>query len=197
MLFQVIVHYIVDNGLCGATGGVAMWQQMEEQQVVRGARWQWMKERFRRSILGRLDSFDLTAEARQQLLKGEHPSATSSSPSRNSTTVFSPTLSSTAVASNTSSTSVTVDTTTVERTEGETSSAGSQSPKASTEPEVIVTVASSSSICPICLERVDSRIMSRHKLKHENLLPPPCNLCGKQLGRKDSLARHLRERCTR
>ena len=70
-----------------------MWQQMEERQVVRGATWQSLKERFLRSIRGRLDSFDLTAEARQQLLKGGHASATSSSPSNTSTTVSSsPTL---------------------------------------------------------------------------------------------------------
>ena len=176
-----------------------MWQDMEERQVVRGATWQALKERFFRSIRARLDTFVLTAEARQ-LLEGGHASATSSSPSNTSTTVSSPTLfsasstSSTTAASNT--TTVVSSTSTTERAEGGSTSDG-QSPQAGMEPTVVVTVASSVSICPICLEKVNSKLMSRHKMKHENLLPPPCNLCGKQFGRKDSLQRHLLDRCPR
>ena len=38
--------------------------------MVEGRSWQSMKERFKRSILKRLDSFDLSEEARQQLKQG-------------------------------------------------------------------------------------------------------------------------------
>ena len=65
--------------------------------------------------------------------------------------------------------------TTTDRAEGGTTSAG-QSPQAGMEPNVTVTVAPSISICPICLKKVNSKSMSKHKTKHENLLPPPCNL---------------------
>ena len=196
ILLQVIVAYLVSNGHCKATGGIGMWQQMEERQVVRGATWQSLKERFLRSIRGRLDSFDLTAEARQQLLKGGHASATSSSPSNTSTTVSSsPTLFS-ASSTASSNTATIVSPTTTERAEGGPTS-DDQSHPAGMEPNVVVTVASSVSICPICLEKVNSKHMSRHKRRHENLLPPPCNLCGKKFGTKDHLARHLLKSCPR
>ena len=67
---QVILQFIVDNGRCEDTGGIALWQLMEERQVVERRSWQSMKERFRRSILKRLDSFDLSEEQRQQLRQG-------------------------------------------------------------------------------------------------------------------------------
>ena len=38
--------------------------------MVEGRSWQSMKERFKRSILKRLDSFDLSEDARQQLKQG-------------------------------------------------------------------------------------------------------------------------------
>ena len=147
ILLQVIVAYLVSNGHCKATGGIGMWQQMEERQVVRGATWQSLKERFLRSIRGRLDSFDLTAEARQQLLKGGHASAASSSPSNIcSTTPTQFSGSSTTVS--TSSSATIVSSTTTDRAKGGATSDG-QSPQAGMEPNVIVTVASSISFCPI------------------------------------------------
>ena len=68
--FQVILQFIVDNGRCEDTGGIALWQLMEERQVVERRSWQSMKERFRRSILKRLHSFDLSEEQKQQLRQG-------------------------------------------------------------------------------------------------------------------------------
>ena len=167
-----------------------MWQEMEERQVVQGATWQSLKERFLRSICSRLDTFDLTAEARQQLLKDGPASATSSPPSSKSTFKTNVCSTSSTTTVNESATSTTVG------AEGGTTSDG-QPLAATMEPDVILTVASPVSICPVCLEKVNSKHMSRHKLQHENLLPPPCNLCGKQLGRKDSLARHLKDSCPR
>ena len=68
--FKVILQFIVDNGRCEDIGGIALWQLMEERQVVERRSWQSMKERFRRSILKRLDSFDLSEEQKQQLRQG-------------------------------------------------------------------------------------------------------------------------------
>ena len=60
----------MDNDRCEDTGGITLWQLMEERQVVERRSWQSLKERFRRSILKRLDSFDLTEEQKQQLRQG-------------------------------------------------------------------------------------------------------------------------------
>ena len=43
---------------------------MEERKVVERRSWQSMKERFRRNILKRLDSFDLSEEQKKQLRQG-------------------------------------------------------------------------------------------------------------------------------
>ena len=153
---------------------------------MQGATWTSMKERFRRSILKRLDSFDLSEEARQQLRQGGQAPASS--------TLFS--LQS--VASSTSFSKVIASpTSTTEKVVPGGGPTSDDQPQTSMEPEVVVTVTPSVSICPVCMEKVNSKIMSRHKLKHENLSKTPCNLCGKQIERKDSLARHLKERCPR
>ena len=68
-LLQVILQFIVDNGRCEDTGGIALWQLMEERQVLERRSWQSIKERFRRSILKRLEAFDLGEEQKQQLRK--------------------------------------------------------------------------------------------------------------------------------
>ena len=180
LLLQVILKYINQNGRCADTGGIALWQLMEEQQAVQGATWASLKERFRQRILKRLDSFDLPEQARQQLRQGGHASASSTSSS--STTPTS--ASATTIASPTSCSS-----STTEKAVLDSGTSSDDQPQVKLEPEVLVAVVPSVSICPICLEKVDSRIMSRHRdQKHNNLLPPPCHLCGKQLGRRDHLA---------
>jgi len=66
-----ILSFILDNGRSADTGGVSLWQLMEFRKVVEGRSWQSLKERFRRSILKRLDSFgNLTADQKQRLLRG-------------------------------------------------------------------------------------------------------------------------------
>ena len=176
LLLQEILTFILQNGRCADTGGIALWQLMEERQVVQGCTWTSMKERFRRSILKRLDSFDLSEEARQQLRHGVLAPASS--------TLF-------------SVQSVASPTSTTEKVVPGGGPTSDDQPQASMEPEVVVTVTPSVSICPVCMEKVNSKNMSRHKLKHENLSKTPCNLCGKQIERKDHLARHLVERCPR
>ena len=66
----MILRFIVDNGRCEDTGGIALWQLMEERKVVERRSWQSMKERFRRSILKRLEDFDLGEEQKKQLREG-------------------------------------------------------------------------------------------------------------------------------
>ena len=63
----LLLRYILDNGRCGDTGGLALWQNMEEAGVVVGRSWQSLKERFTRRILKKLDVYDLSAEERDQL----------------------------------------------------------------------------------------------------------------------------------
>ena len=68
---QKILGFILDNGRSADTGGVSLWQLMEYREVVEGRTWQSMKERFRKSILKRIDSFtSLTADQKQRLLVG-------------------------------------------------------------------------------------------------------------------------------
>ena len=68
---QKILNFILENGRSADTGGVALWQLMEFRNVVEGRSWQSLKERFRKSILKRLDSFgNLTADQKQRLLVG-------------------------------------------------------------------------------------------------------------------------------
>ena len=68
---QKILGFILDNGRSADTGGVSLWQLMEYRKVVEGRSWQSMKERFRKSILKRIDSFTyLTADQKQRLLIG-------------------------------------------------------------------------------------------------------------------------------
>ena len=68
---QKILGFILDNGRSADTGGVSLWQLMEYREVVEGRSWQSMKERFRKSILKRIDSFtSLTADQKQRLLVG-------------------------------------------------------------------------------------------------------------------------------
>ena len=185
LLLQVILEYIIQNGRCADTGCIALWQLMEEKEVVQGATWASLKERFRRSILKRLDSFDLPEQARQQLRQGGHASAGLKSSS--STT---PTSATTNASLSSSSTT--------EKAVLDSGTSSDDQPEVKLEPEVLVTVVPSISICPICLEKVNSRHMSRHRdQKHNNLLPPPCHLCGEQLGRIDTLGLHLKKRCTR
>ena len=60
----------MDNGRCKDTGGVALWQEMEERGVVEGQSWRSMKERFKRSIVKRLDLFGLDDQQEEQLRQG-------------------------------------------------------------------------------------------------------------------------------
>ena len=70
IIFQVMLRFIVNNGRCKDVGGIALWQLMEERQVLHGHSWQSMKERFRSSIVGNLDFFDfLTKEEKRELRK--------------------------------------------------------------------------------------------------------------------------------
>merc|ERR1719285_1562540 len=62
---EAIINFILDNGRC--KGGVALWQVMEERGVVEGRSWQSMKERFKRSIVKRLDLFGLDDQQEEQL----------------------------------------------------------------------------------------------------------------------------------
>ena len=66
----MILRFIVDNGRCEDTGGIALWQLMEEREVVERRSWQSIKERFRRNILKRLEAFDLSEEQKKQLRQG-------------------------------------------------------------------------------------------------------------------------------
>ena len=68
--FQAIINFILDNGRCKDTGGVTLWQEMEERGVVEGQSWQEMKERFKRSIVKRLDLFGLDDQQEEQLRQG-------------------------------------------------------------------------------------------------------------------------------
>merc|ERR1712208_228197 len=68
--FQVMLRFIVNNGRCKDAGGIALWQLMEERQVLHSHSWQSMKEKFRSSIVGNLDFFDfLTKEEKRELRK--------------------------------------------------------------------------------------------------------------------------------
>ena len=68
---QKILGFILDNGRSADTCGVSLWQLMEYRKVVEGRTWQSMKERFRKSILKRIDSFTaLTADQKQRLVVG-------------------------------------------------------------------------------------------------------------------------------
>ena len=70
IIFQVMLRFIVNNGRCKDVGGIALWQLMEERQVLHGHSWQSMKERFRSSIVRNLDFFDfLTKEEKRELRK--------------------------------------------------------------------------------------------------------------------------------
>ena len=70
IIFQVMLRFIVNNGRCKDVGGIALWQLMEERQVLHGHSWQSMKERFRSSIVGNLDFFDFfTKEEKRELRK--------------------------------------------------------------------------------------------------------------------------------
>ena len=72
-----MLRFIANNDRCKDVGGIALWQLMEEKQVLKGHSWESMKERFRRSILGTLDSFDFLSKE-QKLQLGEGRSRVSS-----------------------------------------------------------------------------------------------------------------------
>ena len=57
----------MDNGRCEDIGGVTLWQLMEERGVVEGRSWQSLKERFKSSIVKRLDLFGLDEQQEEQL----------------------------------------------------------------------------------------------------------------------------------
>ena len=73
----------------------------------------------------------------------------------------------------------------------------SAAPQLPPEPEQHMSVVAAVRICPVCLERVKSKSYKRHMMKHDSLLPPPCHFCGKQIGRKDHLVRHVSSFCPR
>merc|ERR1711874_792123 len=59
----MIVRYIVETDGYGDVGGNLYWQRMEEGQIVSGRSWQGLKERFRKSIVNRIENFGLSTEA--------------------------------------------------------------------------------------------------------------------------------------
>ena len=70
ILFQVILRFLANNGRCKDAKSIAVWQLMEERQVLHGHSWQSMKERFLHSILKNLDSFDFLTKGQKQQLRG-------------------------------------------------------------------------------------------------------------------------------
>ena len=60
----------MNNGRCKDTGGVTLWQVMEERGVVEGRSWQSLKEGSKRSIVKRLDLFGLDEQQEEQLRQG-------------------------------------------------------------------------------------------------------------------------------
>ena len=67
---EAIIDFILDHGRCKDTGGVTLWQVMEERGVVEGWSWQSLKERSKRSIVKRLDLFGLDEQQEEQLRQG-------------------------------------------------------------------------------------------------------------------------------
>ena len=57
----------MDNRRCEDIGGITLWQLMEERGVVEGRSWQSLKERFKKSIVKRLDLFELDEQQEEQL----------------------------------------------------------------------------------------------------------------------------------
>ena len=60
----------MENGRCKDTGGVTLWQVIKERGVVEGRPWQSLTERFKRSIVNRLDLFGLDEQQEEQLRQG-------------------------------------------------------------------------------------------------------------------------------
>lgn len=61
------MEFIINNGYEEIIGGNTVWKLMVERNILEGRTWQSIKERFRKSILNRLDFFDLTPEQKQKL----------------------------------------------------------------------------------------------------------------------------------
>ena len=59
---QAIVAFIAGNRRYGDVGGRQLWKLMEERGVVKGRSWQSLKERFRKTILKKIRSYELTGE---------------------------------------------------------------------------------------------------------------------------------------
>ena len=59
---QAIVAFIAGNRRYGDVGGRELWKLMEERGVVKGRSWQSLKERFRKTILKKIRSYELTGE---------------------------------------------------------------------------------------------------------------------------------------
>ena len=64
---RVIMEFIVRNGYEDVVGGNQIWKLMMERNILEYSTWQSLKERFYRSVLNRLDFFDLTPELRKKL----------------------------------------------------------------------------------------------------------------------------------
>ena len=82
--------FIESTGQTRGTGGIGLWQDMESNQVLVGRSWQQLKERYKRSILPRLDFFPLTEEQRLELRLGWSHDITSSSAIRRHSTLPTP-----------------------------------------------------------------------------------------------------------
>ena len=61
------MEFIINNGYEEIIGGNTVWKLMVERNILEGRTWQSIKARFRKSILNRLDFFDLTPEQKQKL----------------------------------------------------------------------------------------------------------------------------------
>ena len=61
------MEFIINNGYEEIIGGNTVCKLMVERNILEGRTWQSIKARFRKSILNRLDFFDLTPEQKQKL----------------------------------------------------------------------------------------------------------------------------------
>jgi len=62
-----ISFWTTDDARTLVSGEVTLWQVMEERGVVEGRSWQSLKERFKKSIVKRLDLFELDEQQEEQL----------------------------------------------------------------------------------------------------------------------------------
>ena len=58
----LILNFIANKRRFSDVGGVKLWRLMEDRKVVGDRTWQSMKERFRKTILKKINSYDLTED---------------------------------------------------------------------------------------------------------------------------------------